>query len=203
MPAELTRLHGILVRGLTATASHWPPIQRAFGWVHQAAHLLGAEGITAAQVRRCLAGLLGAMTKHRHTVGPLATAVEHFVKVSRSYWPGLFHCYDVADVPRTNNALEQYFGSYRYHERRATGRKTPSPALVLRGAARLLAAAATRQRSYSAAELSTADRQRWLHLRQTLLQRRQLRTHRRRFRQNPQAYLAALEDKLHQSGLPT
>jgi hypothetical protein len=68
------------------------------------------------------------------------------VKVTRSYWPGLFHCYAVAELPRTNNALEQFFGRHRYHERRASGRKGASPALVLRGAARLVAATATRQR---------------------------------------------------------
>ncbi len=43
--------------------------------------------------------------------------------VSRSDGPGLFACYDVAGVPRTNNDLERAFGSHRYHKRRATGRK--------------------------------------------------------------------------------
>jgi hypothetical protein len=32
--------------------------------------------------------------------------VDHFLRVSRSYWPGLFHCYDVEDLPRTNNDLD-------------------------------------------------------------------------------------------------
>src|SRR3712207_9435478 len=58
--------------------------------------------------------------------------------------PGLFHCYAVPDLPRTNNGLEQLFGSQRYHERRATGRKAASPAAVLRGEVRLIAATATR-----------------------------------------------------------
>src|SRR5262249_52409471 len=34
-------------------------------------------------------------------------------RVSRSYWPGLFACYEVADLPRTNNDLEHFFGSHR------------------------------------------------------------------------------------------
>ena len=41
--------------------------------------------------------------------------------------------YAVSALPRTNNGLEQLFGSQRYHERRATGRKMASPATVLRG----------------------------------------------------------------------
>ena len=91
------RLKSLIDRGLTATADLWPPIHTAFGWVHRAAHILGTAGIGAATARRQLGGLLGAMTAHRDAAGELATAVDHFVKVSRSYWPGLFHCYAVAD----------------------------------------------------------------------------------------------------------
>ena len=66
--------------------------------------------------------------------------------MTRSYRPGLFHGYAVADLPRTNNDLEQLSGSYRRHERRVTGRKVSSPATVLRGPARVVAALATRLR---------------------------------------------------------
>jgi hypothetical protein len=59
--------------------------------VHQAAHILGAEGIGKAAAQQRLGGLLGAMTRHRDAVGGLTAAVDHFLKVSRSYWPGLFH----------------------------------------------------------------------------------------------------------------
>jgi hypothetical protein len=53
----------------------------------------------------------------------LQGAVNHFVKVSRSYWPGLFACYDAPDLLRTNNDFEQIFGSHRDHQWRASGRK--------------------------------------------------------------------------------
>jgi hypothetical protein len=146
---------------------------------------------------------LGSMALHREKAGRLASAVGHFLKVSRSYWSGLFACYDVEGVPRTNNALEQLFGSQRYHERRASGRKAGSPSLVLRGAARLLAAVATRQRgAFTADDLAGADRAEWSRLRQELDVRRQRRTERRRFRRDPEAYLRQLEAKLIQSGLP-
>lgn len=180
----------------------WPAIRVAFGWVHDAAHILGTTGIAAATARRQLGGLLGAMTRHRSAVGPLASAVDHFVKVSRSYWPGLFACYEVADLPRTNNALEQLFGSYRYHERRVSGRKVASPALVLRGSARIVAAIATRQKPDRAADLTGADRDRWQARRAELAERRQRRVERRQFRQDPDAYLRHLEEQLNQSALP-
>lgn len=89
-----------------------------------------------------------------------APALERFVHVACRWHAGLFHCYDNAELPRTNNDLEQLFGSYRYHERRTTGRKAASPATVLRGAVRLLAATATRGRLVMARELTRANRQR-------------------------------------------
>jgi hypothetical protein len=188
--------------GLEATAALWPTIAVLYAWVWRAAHILGeSDPKRAAAARRQLGGLLGAMARHGARLGALAGAAAHFVRVSRSYWPGLFHCYEVADLPRTNNDLEQFFGGHRYHERRASGRKGASPCLVLRGQARLLAAAATRQRCYTAAELSRADRGRCEQLRRELEARRQRRVQRRRFRRDPQAFLQQLEDQLLKSAL--
>lgn len=175
-----------------------------YAWVHQAAHLLGANGArTAVEARQRLGGLLGAMTRHRTAAGTLAGAVTHFVRVTRSYWPGLFHCYAVPDLPRTNNDLEHLFGSHRYHERRASGRKGASPSLVLRGQVRLLAATATRQHVYTAADLATADQEQCTELRRQLEARRQRRLKRRRFRRDPHAYLQQLEEQLLQPALPS
>jgi len=123
------------------------------------------------------------------------------VKVSRSYWPGLFACYDTPNLPRTNNDMEQLFGSHRYHERRASGRKGGSPGMVLRGSVRLVAGLATRTREVTAADLQ-ADPVEWKRIRAELEVRRQRRVERRRFRRNPEEYLKSLENKLIQSGLP-
>jgi hypothetical protein len=195
-------LRAAIHRGLVATAGMWAGVSLAFGWVHRAAHILGQEGVNGATVRGQLSGLLGAMKRHRAAAGDLAGAVDHFRKVTGSYWPGLFACYDAADPPRTNNGLEQAFGSHRYHERRATGRRGASPALVLRGAARLVAGLGTRAGAGSVADLSGADRGKWRQLRAELEERRQRRVERRRFRRDPDGYLNALETKLTQSRLP-
>jgi len=192
----------MIERGLKATETLWPSIGHAFGWVHQAARVLGQVESAPRVVRQQLSGLLGAMKRHRQSVGGLGGAVDHFVKVSQSYWRGLFACYGARDLPRTNNDLERAFGSHRYHERRASGRRTASPALVLRGSVRLVAALATRRREVSVGELSSADRMAWVRLRAELEQRQQRRVERRRFRRDPDSYLRALEHKLHQSRLP-
>ena len=165
---------------------------------------LGNEaGEDAAKVRRRFDGLVGAITRHRAKAGSLAGAIEHFGKVTRSYRPGLFHCYAVPGLPRTDNDLEQLFGSQRDHERRASGRKTASPATVLRGEVRVIAATATRLHPPTARDLGRASHERWSDLRQRLDQRRQARTLRTRFRRDPEAYLADLERQACQPALPS
>ena len=196
------KLKETLRQALTATGELFAPIAIAFGWVHRAAHILGQAECAGPVVRKQLGGLLGGMTRQRERAGSLAGAVDHFVKVSRSYWPGLFACYDTADLPRTNNDLEQAFGRHRYHERRATGRKGASASLVLRGSVRRVASLATRSQARTAEELATADRDAWQAVRQELEDRRERRVERRRFRRDPKAYLEALENKLIQSRLP-
>jgi hypothetical protein len=179
-------------------------VQVAFAWVHQAARILKNEvGLAAGAVRRRLHGLTGAMIRHRALAGRLAGAIEHFAKVTRSYAPGLFHCYAIPGLPRTNNDLEQVFGSHRHHDRRATGRKTASPATVLRGPVRLLAATATRLRPVQPHDLASVDRRKWRDLRARLDDRRHARTLRTRFRRDPQRYLRELERLILQQTLPS
>ena len=207
LPRELSRLRQLLHKGLAETARLWPEVRASFRWVHQAARLLGrAEGLSGRQVRSRLRCLLGRVRKEaqrlgRQGQGERAERLRHFVRVSESYEAGLFHCYDVADLPRTNNALEQLFGSYRYHERRVSGRKAAPAALVVRGAVRVVAAVATRLRVVSGEELAPnlAD---WQRQRAELDRRRHARVRQRRFRRDPPTYLRDLERKYRLLGLP-
>lgn len=48
---------------------------------------------------------------------------QHLDKVSTSYWPGLFHCYDSQVTPRTNNELESHFRDTQRQLLRTTGQK--------------------------------------------------------------------------------
>ena len=184
-------------QGLERTRHPWPALQQAYAQVHRAATILKNEAKEAqAQVRRRLAGLLGAIKRHCPRCGKLNEALQHFVKVTRSYWPGLFHCYRIEGLERTNNDLEHLFGSNRYHERRATGRRNASPAMVLRGPVRLVAATSSRLQSFSGADLAPARLQEWRAMPAELEQRRHARVLRCRFRKNPAAYLTQLEDRL-------
>ncbi len=189
--------------GLAQTALLWPAVCVGFGFVHQAADILGnPQHHRASLVRRRYRSLLKRIRRNATGRSLLAAALRHFLKVTDRYWPGLFHCYDVPDLPRTNNALEQLFGSTRHHERRCTGRKVASPGLVLRGSVRVVAGLGTRQRCFQGTELAPADLDTWRTLRAGLEQRRHTRTLRQRFRRGPTAYLLALEALLLKRALP-
>lgn len=196
-------MHRLLAQGLQATAALWPVLLLVAAWVQQAAHVLANhEQQAAAPVRERYQALLDRMAAGRETAGTLAPAVDHFLKVTTRYAPGLFHTYDVPGLPRTNNDLEQFFGTARYHQRRASGRKRPDASLVLRGAVRLVAAVVTRQHRFQGADLRPPSLARWRALRQHLAQRQDTRRAQRRFRRAPAAYVAKLEANLLKLTLP-
>ncbi len=189
--------------GLTATEQLWPPIRQAYAWVHQAAHLLAnAEQRDVSTLQQTYQQLLETMKEQQDRLGALAPAVAHFRKVTESYWDGLFQDDQVKDLPRTNNDLEQYFGTARHIERRVTGRKRASPTLVVRGSVRVVAAGATRLCCFSAADLRLTNVSAWQALRQQLNYRHESRRRQLRFRRDPQAYLASLEQRLLTPSLP-
>jgi hypothetical protein len=147
------------------------------------------------------------LPSRREEVGnALASGVSpQFFKVTKSYWKGLFFlCYRVRDLPRTNNELEHYFGSARYHQRRASGRKGASPAVVVRGCVGVVAAVATTPlEGFSALQIRPKDHQKWRTLRSSSLEcRRETRRAQQRFRRDPEAYLAKLEEQLIKQALP-
>jgi hypothetical protein len=171
--------------------------------LHQAAKILQNDAqISGRAVRRRFQGLLGAMARWKPQAASLVGAIDHFLKVTRSYWSGLFHCYDIEDFPRTNNDLEQTFGKWRHHQRRCTGQKVAPATAVTRGSVQLTAALATQQKPFSASDLATVPHQQWQQLRSTLRQHQHKRVQQRQFRRSPQTYLAQLEQKLLQRTLP-
>ena len=149
LPGGLKRLQQLLRRGLDQTADRFPVVHEAYQWVKRVAHILKNESeLPAKKVRRRLVQLLAWMRRAAATTQEpwVGTSLKHFRNVTKSYWPGLFRCYDATDLPRTNNDLEHTFGSHRYHERRASGRRRASPGLVVMGSARVISGLATRLR---------------------------------------------------------
>ena len=52
--------------------------------------------------------------------------IKHVVGVTRRFWSGLFHCYDLEKMPSTNNAMEGFFGAIKRQQRKVTGRSSTS-----------------------------------------------------------------------------
>ena len=205
LPGGLKRLQQLLRRGLEETAALWPAVRAAYKWVKRVARLLENEDqLPAKKVRRRLTQLLVRMRQAAATASEPAVGagLRHFLKVTQSYRPGLFHCYDSAELPRTNNDLEQAFGSHRYHERRASGRRCASPGLVVMGSVRVISGLATRLRPEEGLVLWDGYVADWQELHEELEQRRESRRKQRRFRHDPDAYLTELEQRCRQLTLP-
>ncbi len=187
----------ILSRALQRTAGLWPPIKDAYALVYQAAHILANhQRQTGAQVRESYLAWVKTMQKQKTRLGTLSAALDHFVEKTANFAPGLFHCYDVPDLPRTNNDLEHCFGVARAHERRATGRRGAIPGVVVRGSVRLMAVVVSKHEDLQAADLQPSDYQAWRQLRTQLRSREEARRQQFRFRKDPAAYLATLEAQL-------
>jgi hypothetical protein len=189
-------LKQILSKGLEQTAAVWFPIAIAYNWVHEAAKMLDNQaGLDASLVQLCFQALLNAMSACRGAAGYLESGILHFLKVTNSYWSGLFHCHSVPGLPRTNNDLEHIFGRVRHHQRRCTGRKVAPASLVLRGSVQLVACIATQISTFDAEQLSSLPVEDWRELRSQLEQHRINRVKQLRFRRSPADYLANLESQ--------
>lgn len=193
----------IIAQALQATAELWEPIRRAYRWVHETARVLAnGEDQGRAEVEQAFVRVVRSIGVTKRHCGVLEEALTHFLKVTRSYRPGLFHCYDDPAIPRTNNDLEHCFGQHRHHERRATGRKQGAPNAVLHGPVRLVAGIATRLRPFSPSDLAPRDCAAWRQLRLAVRRRFALRAQGRRFRHDPAAYLQQLEEACFKLALP-
>lgn len=165
--------------------------------MRQAAQLLANDaGRDSAAVRTAYQDLLATLEAEQEQAGYLRGAAAHFLKVTASYGDGIFHCYDLPDLPPTNNDLERRFGALRYHERRTTGRRSIPGSAIVRGSVRVLAVLATEQHADGASGLCLTDRAAWHALRQQLAERQETRRAQRRFRKDPDTYLSALEQQL-------
>jgi hypothetical protein len=112
---QLSTLSTGLQSALSQHSALYQELQQGASWLQDIAHILepssnhpsnGERGEQVAQhLRTYLDGLLS-----QPSISPQLDALRlHLDKVSGNYWPGLFHCYDLQGLPRTNNGLESHF----------------------------------------------------------------------------------------------
>lgn len=96
----MSQLKQTISKALEQTAPLFKPVAIAFEWVHQAATILDNDlNLKGQDVRRRFEQLLQTMENNKEQATSLASGVNHFLKVTCSYAPGLFHCYDIEHYP--------------------------------------------------------------------------------------------------------
>jgi hypothetical protein len=123
---RLARLYQGLQEALSPFAQTSEELQQGAAWLRDIAYILepaATPPLSAAHIAGQLRGYLDTVRRWPTVTPPLDAFGRHLDKVSRSYWPGLFHCYDVPGLPRTNNELESRFRDTRRRLLRTTGQK--------------------------------------------------------------------------------
>jgi Transposase, Mutator family len=123
---RLAQLYQGLQSALSPFAHPYQECRQGAAWLRDIAYIFApplAHPLSAAHVAGQLRGYLDTVRRLPDVTPTLYEFGLHLDKVSRSYWPGLFHCYDLPGLPRTNNALESYFRDTGRRLLRTTGQK--------------------------------------------------------------------------------
>jgi hypothetical protein len=123
---RLVHLYQGLKEALAPFGQTYSELQQGAVWLRDIADILSLaaeSGLKATQVASHLSGYLNVLYHQRDLSLLLQAFCKHLDTVSQSYWPGLFHCYDVAGLARTNNGLESHFRDTQRRLLRTTGQK--------------------------------------------------------------------------------
>ena len=196
---RMARLNQGLQVACLPFAGEYRDLQRGATWLRDIGRILEPPDdspITGEQVSQRLRTYLDGLL-NLPDVSPRLDAFRHHLdKVSTSYWPGLFHCYDLEGLPRTNNDLESLFRDTQRRLLRTTGQKGQTRRTLQRiGAWELLPRPPT--------EAERLDALRQVPPSQLAKEQRRLRRHQERFRLRTRSTrrINAQFDKLRQQWL--
>ena len=123
---RLAQLYHGIESALAPVAHTCQELQQGAAWLHDIAYILEPSATSPRSADTVASQLRGYLDSVRYRPDLPTTLVAfgaHLDKVSRSYWSGLFHCYDVPNLPRTNNELESRFRDTSRRLFRTTGQK--------------------------------------------------------------------------------
>jgi len=136
--ARLLKLLDGLQTALTANHSAYDELSQAAQWLADLADTLDPDGKparSAEQVRAAWTDCLARIETQGQNSPRLQQFSAKICKVSKSYAPGLFHAYDIPNLPRTNNDRESEFRRLRQRLLSTTGQVGATKRLLLRGGA--------------------------------------------------------------------
>ena len=130
--------------------------------------------------------------KRRTDLSPLLLDYrDHLCGLTERYAKGLFNCYQIAGLPRTNNGLESHFGALRRRTLCTAGPYRAQQTLHAKGAWLLLDVIENEHQQLRSFQKVALDD--WRRERERIRQHHSTFTNHRRFRRDPQAYLDQLE----------
>lgn len=123
---HLRSLHTTLSRLLPKYATAFQEVKQAQIWTKDIAAILDAPLPTeqnpgAEIVEQRMKAYLEALSTQPDLSPWLAQVRTNLITVTNSYWIGLFPCYNIPGLPRTNNDLESLFGKTKRGIRRRLG----------------------------------------------------------------------------------
>jgi len=123
---RLENLSQGIERALSPFAGDYQDLEQGAGWLRDIADILDPPSdsqVSGEQVAQQLRTYLDDLGRLPDLSSRLDAFRQHLDKVSLSYWPGLFYCYDLEGLPRTNNGLESHFRDTQRQLLRTTGQK--------------------------------------------------------------------------------
>lgn len=123
---QLVLLHQGLHAALQAVQAEYADLRQAAAWLQAIAHILDPDDKpprTGIEVRQELFTYLDTIPKERQLPPHLEYLYQAILKTTRNYAPGLFHCYDLPGLPRTNNDLESEFRDLNRRLLQTSGQK--------------------------------------------------------------------------------
>ncbi len=123
---RLAQVQQGLLTALQIVQTNYTLLRQAADWLVQIADLLnptGKSARSAAQVQQTLFAYVEQIKIISNSKPGLQPFFRTIQKTTFSYAPGLFHCYDMPDLPRTNNDRESDFRDLNRRLLRTTGQK--------------------------------------------------------------------------------
>lgn len=134
---KLLRRLIVLVKRRLPFAAQAKRYRRQRQWLIDLEHLLDPERDppkTSAGVTQAVDGYLVELITRSTYDAEDQQVADHINQIFRSFWWGLFTCYDVEGLPRTNNELERFIRQIRMGYRRVSGRKNVHDFVIRYGA---------------------------------------------------------------------
>ena len=125
----------VLTRIIDHYNDDFDAIKQASSWVDNISHILAVPNLLVLAdssmsrtissksdcVQQLLHSYLDALAQRQDLPSWLALFRSKLIAITKRYWSGLFHCYDIEGLPRSNNDLESLFGLGKRLIRRRLG----------------------------------------------------------------------------------